>query len=199
MVLRFKEFDEDVKIKAFCELQNVLNSYAQKFFLIGGAFLGQYREGRFIPWDTDIDIGIFYEDYNNSIENFFSESKSWKLIEVQGEIELCRRLIVLCKKHPIPIDICIHYRVANSRNYFYFCAWYKGYKGKIWPCYKNHIKALSVEPFYNTYCLVPSNAEQYLTESYGDWRKPNNWNEKEKDPISPNLVMKNPRELKGPY
>ena len=195
---RYKQPDEQTKLKAFCELEKVLNSYGQKFFLIGSAFLGQHREGGFIPWDTDIDIGIFYEDYDDSIENFFSESKSWNLIEAQGEKEFGRRLIVACKKYDVPIDILIHYPLMGHKDYFYFCAFHIGYKGKVWPTYKNHIRGLRKEPFYHTRCWVPSNDSEYLEECYGKhWEIPDNWNKKTEDPPCPNLSMEDPRDIRG--
>ncbi|MDE5753720.1 MAG: LicD family protein [Oscillospiraceae bacterium] len=45
------------QIAALCEQQNI------PYFLLAGSCLGAVRHQGFIPWDDDIDIGIFNEDY----------------------------------------------------------------------------------------------------------------------------------------
>jgi len=45
-----------LKVKHILEENNI------PFFLIFGTLLGAYRNKSFIPWDSDIDIGLFQED-----------------------------------------------------------------------------------------------------------------------------------------
>lgn len=45
---------------AFCEVCDTLGI---KYYLLGGSVLGAIRHNGFIPWDDDIDIGLFREDY----------------------------------------------------------------------------------------------------------------------------------------
>ncbi|MCD7892799.1 MAG: LicD family protein [Erysipelotrichaceae bacterium] len=43
--------------KALCEKYNI------DYFLLAGSTLGAIRHGGMIPWDDDIDIGFFYDDW----------------------------------------------------------------------------------------------------------------------------------------
>ena len=47
---------------ALCEVDNILTAQNIPFFLVAGSALGAVRHKGFIPWDDDIDIGIFYKD-----------------------------------------------------------------------------------------------------------------------------------------
>ncbi len=46
---------------------NLLNSQGVRYWLEGGSLLGAARNGDIIPWDFDIDIGIYKEDIPKSV------------------------------------------------------------------------------------------------------------------------------------
>ncbi len=47
---------------ALVELDRLFKKNHIEYFLLAGSTLGAVRHGGFIPWDDDIDIGIFYKD-----------------------------------------------------------------------------------------------------------------------------------------
>ena len=63
--LQKKEFDILLKFDEVCKKLGI------KYFLVCGTALGAVKYGGFIPWDDDIDVGLFRPDY----EKFLSESQ----------------------------------------------------------------------------------------------------------------------------
>ena len=50
------------KVHLFLEEKNI------PYYMLGGNALGAVRHGGFIPWDDDIDIGMFREDYERFLD-----------------------------------------------------------------------------------------------------------------------------------
>ncbi|MCR5670852.1 MAG: LicD family protein [Butyrivibrio sp.] len=78
--LELKEHHLYVK-KALREVADILEAEHIPFFLIEGSALGAVREHDIIPWDDDVDLGVFLKDRDkvaNLLKNGLSGEFTWK-------------------------------------------------------------------------------------------------------------------------
>lgn len=59
------------------EIDRVCRKHGIDYSLLGGTMLGAVREGGFIPWDDDLDIGFREEDQKRFLELFPQESERY--------------------------------------------------------------------------------------------------------------------------
>ena len=165
--------------QCLCDMKKILDENNQEFFLAYGTLLGCVRNNDFIPYDNDIDIGIFYDNFDINIINKIKESKLFRVASQCGDIENGFE-ITFIHTNNVPIDIFIYYKIKDN---YYYCTSFdekiyfeKGNYCTVWgQCYKwgHTIKGLISFPFKSSHFLIPSNFEEYLEESYGkDWKIP---------------------------
>ena len=65
-----------VQLGCLQELKRICEKYDIMFFASGGTLLGAVRHKGFIPWDDDIDVMMFYDDYVRFCEYAPKEIKS---------------------------------------------------------------------------------------------------------------------------
>jgi len=156
----FRECLEDMK--------EILDDNIQQYFLAWGTLLGCFREGQFISYDGDIDLGILEENFDSSIVEKILNSKKFKLFKKYGDEQKKNLEYTFVHKNSVRIDIFIFYEI--EKDYYYtstfndicskkedgFCKWGR------------HIRGFNEIDFYNKKYLIPSNTEEHLIESYGD-------------------------------
>lgn len=57
------ELIHQVDLEIVKEVLSVCEKYRLKYYMLGGTMLGAIRHEGFIPWDDDIDLGMFRDDY----------------------------------------------------------------------------------------------------------------------------------------
>ena len=58
------------------QIKEVLDKYNTEFWLDCGTFLGAVRDGKFIPWEHDLDFGVFREKFPYNLQKLVKEKLS---------------------------------------------------------------------------------------------------------------------------
>jgi hypothetical protein len=158
----FSEYkDEDFTILTkICEkLENKLD-----YWLSSGTFLSLYRENRFFPWDTDLDIDLKGDNLN---EDLFISLMTGLGLKLHSKKNSNGRLNQIIFTHP-KIERLIDFYI-----------WYKKGDQYVADCDVGHLyyPASLIDNIYSlrirdSFFMCP-NPEEYFTLRYGeDWRTP---------------------------
>lgn len=152
---------EDIKI-----IKKVFKEKEVQFFLLFGTCLGAVREGDFIQWDDDVDLGIIEKTPPKTREEISEalRKEGFKIVEYQN-YQQCSA--IMCKRK-IKTSICWFQKEGES-----FVWRDRKIKGNI----EVQVPAELFERFREANLgeekfLVPDPPEIYLEKIYGDWKTP---------------------------
>lgn len=171
---------EKEAMQFFHEVDAAFKEINLTYFLILGTLLGAIREQRFIPIDKDMDIGVFYEEYNEKKDKLIQllENKNFsiyrKFHDKQSELNDMDTGINIKKNltEIIHCDVCAFKKIKNWRYYPRQLSHKNKAQGIfIYPA--KEMENLKEINFYQKKVLVFTNSELILELTYGkDWTIP---------------------------
>ena len=155
-------------------LQVNVNNYS----LEGGTLLGIVREGRLLPWDSDVDLSVMYDDIHDLDRLLKSLKKSGLRVRLRKNTNIDERLpadmprIIKIRfkrffgllKSKVCLDVFIKYRVGDK------VYWGVGDLMQSAPAY--YYDSYDTINFKGERLSVPVEFKLYLDHKYGDWKTP---------------------------
>ncbi len=162
----------DSSLEALLAAKTALENVGVPWFVSFGTLLGLVREGDFISFDTDIDLGIWPEAPLDKVVASMQEHgfvlrpkyENGELIPVRDRLKDTVN-VPLYFRDKIAIDIYLHYPTKNKIRSGMMVGpetlWFEVSKFTLKTGY-----------FLGHQIPIPSDPERYLQENYGEWRTP---------------------------
>ena len=149
--------DKSQATECLLKVKDIFDRHNITFYLVGGTLLGAVRDGGFIPWDDDIDLGM-------------RQTSPLKLIPAIREMEDFGLKVIRTNK----IDNT--FQVKRNLICIAFAP-HVPYRGKMWRWWRFYepfdaFSELIPWSFLGKDFLIPAKNEEYLKVHYGDWRTP---------------------------
>jgi len=155
---------EQELIESMAYFFEVVNAAGFRPFITFGTLLGYVRDKRFIPWDRDLDIGLFYDETDvEKLVQLLNDSR-FNVTEYTGTEFSCK---IKCRLPGGPsIDIAFFKQERDKLLTF-------GRLGNGDTVIRKRTPfQLADAVYYDVPIRIPENPEVFLTENYGDWQTP---------------------------
>jgi hypothetical protein len=146
----------------------VLESQNVRYWLEGGTLLGAMRNGDIIPWDYDIDIGIYKDDIDRSEYLAFCRDKQQPYIDAEGYVwEKAREgdffRVQYSETNHLHVDIFPFFSRNGTMTKY---TWFKTHRQDMeFP--ESYLKPLDKIPFVGVKAFAPNNAKEFLELKFG--------------------------------
>lgn len=165
--------DAKIGLENLILARDALTAVNVRYFLMDGTLLGLVRDGRFIDWDTDIDIGVLPEDFSVLSFGLYTSLMrrsgfTYQFVGVWG-----KHFVVHWWRKNLQLDLCFYFRRGDQRVAYSSdgCESFEtSYPAPL-------IESFSPVDFYGKTFMVPEYKEAVLSHQYGDWKiRRTDWN-----------------------
>ena len=156
----------DARKSEFLKICSILDDLRLNYFLSTGILLGAIRDNDLIKWDWDIEISTFDTEFFPNIDII-----STKLQEANFKVERIVR-----DKNNMKIDFIGFYPkevTGYTIEAFKYSKIRDVYWRKEYSIPSKYLNKLSKINFLGRQFNCPDHVNEFLTFTYGDWKKPN--------------------------
>ena len=151
-----KPLDIDAATENLLILKSVFRDKGIPFWLMYGTLLGAIREGAFISYDHDTDLGV----YETDMEKIYPALLEMKVAGFEIIRTTRGDAIVSVLRRNTYIDFYVMTKFGNGWRYGDHLE------------HRNYFTELIRIPFLGTEFLAPGNPVEFLEDKYGDWKTP---------------------------
>lgn len=155
----------EVRKHEFLKLCSIFEKLNIRYLLHGGVLLGAVRQNDFIPWDWDVEFSVFSEEIIEKKKLLKSEIIKFGFTIIQYNEKLSNFKIDIKGKlsEKITFYSILAWTHDKKNNFFYR----KNYKIP-----EHYIINMSKIKFFDKFHYAPFPVSDYLTYTYGNWKKP---------------------------
>jgi tetratricopeptide (TPR) repeat protein len=154
--------------RALLEFKQFMDQRQIPFFLIKGTLLGIYRDGEQLPYDKDIDLGLFWETDRPAFLKEIKHSSSFKVVG-SDELNLAEHTWNIVLEH-IPTEVVLDLFFFKPEAQSLVFGFHHSPEPFLWK-----FSAFELAPieYRGQVFQAPQDPERFLSEIYGaEWRKP---------------------------